>query len=196
MEGSLKVSSSLSYNSKIEISKLIYNSLPIFYDLLPVPEEERNNLIASQLKLKGMEIFHTKAFLKENKVLGVYTAFPSKKLKTLQMGSSMAFLKNLPLRYKNKYLKSLKEYSAKVGEVPENCYYLSRIAVAELEQGSGLASFLLKQFFLDGNDFNLFGLHVHKKNSKAIRFFHKNGFQKLDCPDKAFYIMTRSLTKR
>ena len=100
MKGCIKLGASLSDDAKLQTSELIYNSLPIFYDLLPVLEEERINLIASQLITEGMEIFDTKAFLDGSKVLGVYTAFPSDNLKTLHMGSAMAFLKRLPLPYK------------------------------------------------------------------------------------------------
>ena len=63
-------------------------------------EEERINLIGSQLTTEGVEIFDTKAFRDGSKILGVYTAFPSDNLKTLHMGSAMAFLKSLPLPYK------------------------------------------------------------------------------------------------
>jgi ribosomal protein S18 acetylase RimI-like enzyme len=192
MDGSLEICSSLNDGINRQISQMIYKLLPLFYGLLPVSEDKRIDLIASQLKTENTELFYTKAFLKKNKVLGIYTSFPSESLKALQMGSAMVFLKYLHSDNKNKYLKDLKEYSEKISDVPKNCYYLSRISVAESEQGSGVASFLLEQFFHEGKDFKLFGLHVHKENFRAIHFFEKNGFKRFDCPDMRFDVMIRN----
>ncbi len=191
MTSSLKVCSLLSHDLNHQTSKLIYKALPTFYDLLPVSEDERANLIESQLSSESTELSNTKAFIKKDKILGVFTAFPSKQLKALQMGSAINFLKNLPPDSKNDYLKDLKKYSTKVGEAPENSYYLSRISVAEKEMGADLASSLLEQFFLDGKGFDLFGLHVHKENHRAIRFFQKSGFKRSESPGEEFNIMIR-----
>jgi len=192
MDGSLEKCSSLNDGINRQISQMIYKLLPLFYGLLPVSEDERIDLIASQLKIESTELFNTKAFLTEDKVLGIYTSFPSESLKVLQMGSAMAFLKHIHSDDKSKYLEALKEYSKIISDAPNDCYYLSRISVPEAEQGSGVASFLLEQFFLEGKDFKQFGLHVKQENSRAIRFFEKNGFKRFDCPGMRFDTMIKN----
>ena len=84
MKGCIKLGASLSDDAKLQTAELIYNSLPIFYDLLTISEEERINLIGSQLTTEGVEIFDTKAFRDGSKILGVYTAFPSDNLKIVK----------------------------------------------------------------------------------------------------------------
>jgi ribosomal protein S18 acetylase RimI-like enzyme len=190
----------LGEREQLAVASLIYRELPKYYNLIPLEKDDLIELIAYVLLSERANLAdYTHALISNStkSIVGVYSAFPATELPTRDSFELMAMMDFKEGLFNASSLKAIKQNKSTVStNVLENSYYLSRLALAEDHRGKGLADVLLQHFFVEGKEYNLYSLHVAQDNSRAIRFYEKNGFTMLpdENPEIKFSVMTRSET--
>ncbi len=154
----------LIFQSDEEINSLVYGKKPI--DVITKLLEMGDNYFSSE---------NTYTVVSEDKIVGVIVGFPVNKKSEMDKISGKAFakamgtftlLKKMPLYWKmNKIV---------AGEMEEEGYYIHTISVKPEYQGGGIGSQMIE---LMGEEHGKLYLHVNSKNSRAINFYNKNGFE-------------------
>ena len=156
---------------------LLYESFAEFYDLLPVSMEARISAIESQFDLRGTELATTVSACLEDRVVGVYSALPAKRLMAAQLLGVTAFSKMLDTTVRREFRTGISVFAAQVPPVPEDSYYLARFAIAAEHRGTGLGGHVLDHFFVAGGGYRQFSIHARSDNTRAIGFYEKHGFK-------------------
>lgn len=190
VEISLRPSAAIAPHQKTQAAALVYESFPEYYDLIPAPSENRLEIIASHFETEGTETFgSTVALDEQGSVLGVYSALPATELKRAQIFTSALILRSLEQTNRSEFRRRLEGFSGQVPEVPDDSFYLSRIAVAVEIRGSGVAGRLLSGFQDEAADFPRCSVHVRADNAQAIRFYRKHGFDDLQHDPARYLVM-------
>jgi len=154
----------LIFRSDEEMNSLVYSKEPI--DVITKLLETGDNYFSSE---------NTYIAVSEDKIVGVIVGFPVNKKTEMDKISGKAFAKamgtftlirKMPLYWKmNKIV---------AGEMDEDGYYIHTISVKPEYQGRGIGSQMIE---LMGKEYGKLYLHVNSKNSRAINFYTKNGFE-------------------
>jgi ribosomal protein S18 acetylase RimI-like enzyme len=166
----------LGKRDSVAAAHLIYQSFSEFYDLLPVAPDDRPSIIASQFLTKNSEISGAVAVVENGSVLGVFSGFPAKNLGAAQIVSISGFDRILSSNQRPVFRRALISFRGEIPSVPPDSFYLARIAVIRKLRGSGLAAEILKRFKAGCQNYPQCSLHARSDNSRAIRFYEKNGF--------------------
>jgi ribosomal protein S18 acetylase RimI-like enzyme len=177
----------------VAAAHLIYQSFSEFYDLLPIAPIDRAAIIASQFSTKNTEISGAIAVVENGSVLGVFSGIPAKDLGAAQIISISGFDRMLSSKKRPVFRRALKWFRGEIPSVPPDSYYLARIAVTRELRGSGLAAEILQRFKASCQNYSQCSLHTRSDNSRAIRFYEKNGFSILTqkTPKKYLAMATR-----
>jgi len=154
----------LIFRSDEEMNSLVYGKEPI--DVITKLLEMGKNYFSSE---------NTYIAVSEDEIVGVIVGFPVNKKSEMDKISGKTFAKamgtftlmrKLPLYWKmNKIV---------TGEMDEDGYYIHTISVKPEYQGRGIGSQMIEM--MEEEHGKLY-LHVNSKNSRAIDFYIKNGFE-------------------
>jgi len=177
---SLRSSAAIDPPQREQAASLVYESFSEYYDLIPTSSKNRLEIIVSHFEAEGTETFgSTVALDKQGSVLGVYSALPATEVKRAQIMTSALIMRSLEQKIRAEFRERLEGFAGQVPDVPDDTFYLSRIAVAAEHRGSGVATQLIKRFRGEATEFPRCSVHVRADNAQAIRFYRKHGFEDL-----------------
>ena len=173
-------------------SELIYEAFDEYYDLFGLEKSKIIDLISDQLSIAGSEIANTSAiFDDDGRLSAILSCLPVAELSSAQMKSTFHLLSHVEQSQKDNVLKDIKAFSAGFPDVPEDCFYLTRIVVSSINRRQNLGSHLLDKFAELGKDYPKLCLHVNAKKIAAINFYTKNGYEIFGPGDRPFVAMVK-----
>lgn len=177
------------------ISELIYNSLPLFYDLFSSDRDRLTDAISEQLGDSHSELSSIRILTSEGEAVGVTCAYESIELEARQSASLKLLIDCLP---KNKEIfLYLRKFTMELETLQDEGLYLARIATDKNRQYEGLGSILLEdivQRARSQQDANIV-LHVNKNNYPAIKFYQKHDFKFVENTLYNFRVMKRAIKR-
>jgi ribosomal protein S18 acetylase RimI-like enzyme len=178
------------------LAHLIEAANPQYYSLLPFSPTQRTESIVQFLRQESCPLPEfTRLIYKGTYLAGAAIAYPSNLQAQVQMSEVKAFLQNLSSSERQIYISKLQSFAnATVNELPQNTYYLFRIAVLESFRGQGLAKMLIEDYLDIGKYSQGYCLHVKKDNFAAITLYEKNEFKPISTYDetKDYILMLKS----
>jgi len=171
---------------------LIYEAFNEYYDIFGLSEPTIKSLISEQLALEGTEISGTSVLSENGHALpAVLSALPANDLGPARMQGTFHLLGLLDNDQKAVALRELKSFAAGFHDVPDDCFYLSRIAVSSTHRRKNLGSVLLQEFTALGKDYPALGLHVSAARSGTVQFYQNNGYEIWGPDDAPFLAMVK-----
>lgn len=166
----------LALDEQTSVVRLVYASLPQYYDLFALPQEQLFGAIRADFDVAGSEVSAGKALIIDS-VAGVYFALPSKSLRKAQLIGLKGLLAKVPQDRRSEVAGGISAFGRNVARIPFDSYYLSRFAVRPDLGGRGFAKKVLEEFLASGPPNVPASLHVHRNNRRAMRLYEKSGFR-------------------
>lgn len=167
----------LATNQRRQAAGLVITSFAEFYARMKLDPGRLLDLITDELALEGTELEHVVAAIGGGEIRGIMCSYPSDELKQRQIASLFHMASGLNSNEEELLFNELSTHAASTPKLPEQSYYLARLAVARQYQNQGVANFLLLRFAGLGNLFSCLSLHVLESNARAVAFYRKHGFQ-------------------
>lgn len=169
-------------------ANLIYEAFSEYYDLFGFAKRKMIGLISEQFGMDGSEIRNSFVLTDGgDKISAGMSVLPARDLNHARMTGSFHLLSPLGIEQKASVLNNLKFFSNGIPEVPEDSFYLSRIAVASEFRRKKRGSVLLEEFAVLGKEFPTLGLHVNAEKTEAVQFYINNGYKTIG-PDGLSYL--------
>ena len=182
--------SELDDRQKRGAGSLIVASLPDYYRAFFLDEDKLLGALAEQMDEAGTEISSGVAMLDEQ-VAGVYCALNSERLRSAQLNGLRFLMPFLDPEKKPFVRKALAGFGASIEPISENGCYLSRFTVRDDLRGQGAADVLLRAFLDTTEAPTPALLHVHKDNTRARKFYERNGFRLATAAQHTIYPLMR-----
>ena len=174
----------------LEAARLIYLSLPTFYDQFDMPMPTLLLRIRKQFGKKNSELEHGYTILADGRIVGVYTAYPAGEMTIRQTFGLLAFQQPLSPRQRKIVHEKLFIFWSGFSPIPKDSYYLARIAVDEKYRGQGIAHQLMNHFAEETKLPHL-SLHVFADNLVAMAFYRRCGYINNDRQGQTIYMLSR-----
>ena len=160
---------------------------------MPMEFEKRLDAIADQIGLPGTETENS-ILMKSNGVkTGLYCCLPASCLTRAQMLSVSLLTATLKRELRHEFLNAVKEFRSFIPSVPEESFYLSRIAIDAPFRNQGLGGKMLEDFYCRAKGFTSASLHVKGTNRAAIEFYKNFSFTVHDGSEEGYLALTRKL---
>ncbi|RJP84254.1 MAG: N-acetyltransferase [Desulfobacteraceae bacterium] len=170
----------LDEKSRLSVSHLVIESLPVYYRSDGMDDAEMVAAVAGLIGHAGSEIEKGFAAFCGTNVAGTATFLHSEHLQRARLVGAQALLRLLSGPSARQFRNNLKNYNTGFAEVPDGAIYLSRFAVDPYYRGKGLADQMMERFLSlrpDGGDrWSRAFLHVDRQNHRAVAFYTRHGF--------------------
>lgn len=164
---------------------LAHEALASYYDRLFIPAERLRAILADEACDPSTELGAGQVMLAGGRVGGLIVAYPASEMQARQQ-ASLFHLLQAQVDASEAILAAAEAQAAAVPPIAPDAFYLARIAVAAERRGTGLAETLLSSVGAGLPESLPIGLHVHRDNERAIRFYLRCGFIRTDGADLPF----------
>jgi ribosomal protein S18 acetylase RimI-like enzyme len=173
----------------VTVADLLYEATPDFYDLLPVDRSARSAIVRQLIGYAGTDMEDAIAAREGPSIVGAYAGCRSEELRERQLTSLMFIARLLTRSGWHSMKDAARSYSADLPDVPPNTWYVARITTAPSARRRGVGTRLLES--VHGDAFGVpTALHVSRRNTEAIAFYQRAGFQEIASTDR-FLLMLR-----
>lgn len=180
--------------AQLQAAALIFDTLPEFYQIITQYREHAMKIIHKEFSLDASEIGSAVCACENTQVTGVYAGLLASQVVRARTLLLARIYRSTPPGVREALKVRIKDYSAQFPRVPDDSYYLARLAVTTDRFGTGLGKALLNSFFRDGSVIGSYSLHVRADNRRAIHFYERHGFSVIRVQRTRFTVMlaTRS----
>lgn len=176
--------------ARLAMAALAHEALAPYYDRLATPTGALLAVLADEVCDPSTELAAARAMLVDDRVVGLIVAYPAGEMQPRQQASLFHLLRS-GIGEDDVLLDAATAQAADVPPIAADAYYLARIAVAEAQRGSGIATRLLASIDESLPPSMPVALHVHRDNERAIRFYRRHGYARSDDADRAFQTFVR-----
>lgn len=176
-------------DARVAMACLAHEALAPYYDRLSIPAERLRAILADEACDPSTELGVGQVMLADGRVGGLIVAYPASEMQARQQ-ASLFHLLQAQVDVSEVILVAAEAQAAAVPPIAPDAFYLARIAVAAAQRGTGLAERLLSSVGAGLPESLPIGLHVHRDNERAIRFYLRCGFIRTDGADLPFQTFT------
>ncbi|WP_158213904.1 GNAT family N-acetyltransferase [Sphingopyxis bauzanensis] len=167
------------------MASLAHEALAPYYNRLSIPEDRLRAILADEACDPATELGAGQAMMVNGRVAALIVGYPADEMRARQQASLFHLLR-AEVEESEAILVAAGAQAADVTPIPSDAFYLARIAVTPVYRGTGLAETLLSSIGADQPLSMPIGLHVHRDNERAIRFYLRGGFVRADDADLPF----------
>ena len=160
-------------------AQLVIAAFPEFYRSLQIPRDRLESAISADLASEEpSECSDAICVLSESSSpIGVLAAYRGSEMHNRQRASMFTLASSIDDDAIEDVFERVAIHAGTLPEIPDESFYLARIAVEDAYRGSDVADQLMRAFEANGQGFPILSLHVLASNRRAIRFYQRHGYE-------------------
>ena len=128
----------------------------------------------------GTELENFITLEEKNKIIGLCSVYFASEIQKRQLKTNLIMRNFINKKKRSIFIKKIQKNINSLPSIKKKTLYLSRYSILQKYQSQGFGIFFLNKILTDLQQFKFISLHLNSKNKRAIKFYNKVNFKKIN----------------